>query len=100
MPFMATTQTRMEIKRGIAVSPGVALGPALVLNNEGFRIPRRFVEGDQAATEMERLRAALKVAAAEARTNQQTVSDKVGKQYGAIFAAHAMLIEDPTLLRE
>jgi phosphotransferase system enzyme I (PtsI) len=97
---MATTQTRMEIKRGIAVSPGVALGPALVLNNEGFRIPRRFVEGDQAATEMERLRAALKVAAAEARTNQQTVSDKVGKQYGAIFAAHAMLIEDPTLLRE
>jgi phosphoenolpyruvate-protein phosphotransferase (PTS system enzyme I) len=90
----------MEIKRGIPVSPGVALGPALVLNNEGFRIPRRFIEGDQAAAEMERLRAALKLAALEARGNQQAVNDKVGKQYGAIFAAHALLIEDPTLLRE
>jgi phosphotransferase system enzyme I (PtsI) len=90
----------MEIKRGIPVSPGVALGPALVLNNEGYRIPRRFVEGDQAEAEMERLRAALKAAAVEARGNQQAVNDKLGKQYGAIFAAHAMLIEDPNMLRE
>jgi phosphotransferase system enzyme I (PtsI) len=90
----------MEIKRGIPVSPGVALGPALVLNNEGYRIPRRFVEGDQAEAEMERLRAALKAAAVEARGNQQAVNEKLGKQYGAIFAAHAMLIEDPNMLRE
>jgi phosphotransferase system enzyme I (PtsI) len=90
----------MEIKRGIPVSPGVALGPALVLNNEGYRIPRRFVEGDQAAAEMERLRGALQAAAIEARGNQQAVNDKLGKQYGAIFAAHAMLIEDPNMLRE
>ena len=31
----------MEIKRGIAVSPGVAIGPALVLDSEWFRIPQR-----------------------------------------------------------
>jgi phosphotransferase system enzyme I (PtsI) len=90
----------MEIKRGIPVSPGVALGPALVLDHEGFRIPQRFVEGDQAEAEVARLRAALKTAAAEARQNQQAVNDKVGKQYGAIFAAHAMLIEDPHLIKE
>jgi phosphotransferase system enzyme I (PtsI) len=90
----------MEIKRGIPVSPGVALGPAFVLNNEGYRIPRRFVEGDQTQAELERLRAALAAAAAQARANQQAVSEKVGKQYGAIFAAHALLIEDPALLRE
>jgi phosphotransferase system enzyme I (PtsI) len=71
-----------------------------VLDNEGFRIPQRFVEGDQAETEMVRLHAALKAAAKEARDNQQTVNDKVGKQYGAIFAAHALLIEDSMLLRE
>ena len=29
--------------KGIAVSPGVAIGEALVMDNEGFRIPRRFV---------------------------------------------------------
>src|SRR5882672_5578973 len=90
----------MEIKRGIPVSPGVALGPALVLDNEGFRIPQRFVEGDQAEAEIARLRAALKTAAQEARANQQAINDKLGKQYGAIFAAHALLIEDPMLTRE
>src|SRR5262249_24373797 len=91
---------RMEIKRGIAVSPGVAIGPALVLDNEGFRIPQRFVEGDQAQAEILRLRSGLQAAAREARDIQQTVSDKLGKQYGAIFAAHAVLIEDPMLGRE
>src|SRR5262249_54554838 len=54
----------------------------------------------QAAAELQRLQAALRAAAREARENQQTVSDKVGRQYGAIFAAHALLIEDPALLRE
>src|SRR5207248_11505676 len=90
----------MEIKRGIPVSPGVAIGPALVLDNEGFRIPQRFVEGDQAEAEIARLLAARQAAASEARGIQQTVHDKLGKQYGAIFAAHALLIEDPLLQRE
>src|SRR5207248_5845364 len=27
-------------------------------------------------------------------------NDKLGRQYGAIFGAHALLLEDPTLLRE
>jgi phosphotransferase system enzyme I (PtsI) len=90
----------MEIKRGIAVSPGVALGPALVLDTESFRIPQRFVEGNQLEEELARLGLALAAAAQEARNNQQAVTDKLGRQYGAIFAAHALLLEDPTLSHE
>ncbi len=92
--------TSMEIKRGIAVSPGVAIGPALVLDTESFRIPQRFVEGDRLAEEVKRLREAVAAAASEARERQQTISDKLGRQYAAIFGAHALLIEDPTLGRE
>lgn len=90
----------MEIKRGIPVSPGIALGPALVLDNEGFRIPRRFLDGDTAVDEVQRLHAALAAAARDAREQERAISAKLGKQYGAIFAAHALLIEDPALLRE
>src|SRR5438105_1517940 len=90
----------MEIKRGIAVSPGVAIGPALALDTEWFRIPQRFVAHNVIEEELQRLRAALAAAAQEARGNQQAVSDKLGRQYGAIFGAHALLIEDPTLIRE
>jgi phosphoenolpyruvate-protein phosphotransferase (PTS system enzyme I) len=90
----------MEIKRGIAVSPGVAIGPALVLDTESFRIPQRFVAGNQVAEESGRLRGALESAAAEARENQQAVTAQLGAQYGGIFAAHALLIEDPALARD
>jgi phosphotransferase system enzyme I (PtsI) len=90
----------MEIKRGIPVSPGVAIGPALVLDTEWFRIPQRCVEREQFKDEIERLRQALAAAANQARTRQTEVSDKVGRQYGAIFGAHALLIEDPALSRE
>ncbi len=90
----------MEIKRGIAVSPGVAIGPALVLDSEWFRIPQRVVPANQIAGECQRLRQALVQAAAETRANQDAVSAKLGPQYGAIFGAHALMLSDPTLLQE
>ena len=46
----------MEIKRGIAVSPGVASGPALVVDTEGYRIPKRFIERRKRKEEIARLR--------------------------------------------
>src|SRR6185437_6202682 len=90
----------MEIKRGIAVSPGVAIGPALVLDSEWFRIPQRSIPTDQIDSERERLRHALAQAAAETRANQEAVTAKLGPQYGAIFGAHALMLTDPTLGRE
>jgi phosphotransferase system enzyme I (PtsI) len=90
----------MEIKRGIAVSPGVAIGPALVVDTEGLRISRQIIEGREVEDEITRLRAALMGAALEARETQKDIAAKLGKQYGAIFAAHALLIEDPELVRE
>jgi phosphotransferase system enzyme I (PtsI) len=90
----------MEIKRGIAVSPGVAIGPALVLDSEWFRIPQRAISPTQIDSECQRLNQALAQAAAETRANQEAVSAKLGPQYGAIFAAHALMLTDPTLVQE
>ena len=90
----------MEIKRGIAVSPGVAIGPALVLDTEGFRIPQRFIHPEEVAGEVDRLKRALAAAAAQTRDTQKAVTDKLGGQYGAIFGSHALMIADPGLARE
>ncbi|HTU93146.1 MAG TPA: phosphoenolpyruvate--protein phosphotransferase [Gemmataceae bacterium] len=90
----------MEIKRGIAVSPGVAIGPALVLDSEWFRIPQRLISANQIDGECQRLHQALAQAAAETRANQEAVAAKLGPQYGAIFAAHALMLTDPTLAQE
>jgi phosphoenolpyruvate-protein phosphotransferase (PTS system enzyme I) len=90
----------MDIKRGIAVSPGVAIGPALVLDTEWFRIPQRSVEAEQVEEEAARVRQALQEAARETRETQEAVSAKLGVQYGAIFGAHALMLSDPALERE
>jgi phosphotransferase system enzyme I (PtsI) len=90
----------MEIKRGIAVSPGVAIGPALVLDTEGFRIPQRFIHPEEIKDEIVRLKKALAAAASQTRETQQAVVSKLGGQYGAIFGAHALLLSDPNMARE
>jgi hypothetical protein len=45
----------MQKLQGIAVSPGVAIGEAFVMDREGFRIPRRFLSRDAVDEELERL---------------------------------------------
>ena len=45
----------MQKLQGIAVSPGIAIGEAFVMDNEGFRIPRRFLTRDAVDAELERL---------------------------------------------
>lgn len=90
----------MEIKRGTPVSPGLTIGPALVLDSEAYRIPQRFVGKDRLEDEVQRLHIAMAGAAKEAQLNQQTVSEKLGPQYGAIFGAHQMMLGDPALAVE
>src|SRR5262249_2379144 len=90
----------MEIKRGIAVSPGVAIGPALVLDTEWYRIPQRFVPPSERDAEVARLRRALEESAREARQSQEAVTARLRPQSGALFAASAVMLADPPLAPE
>jgi phosphotransferase system enzyme I (PtsI) len=90
----------MEVRRGIAVAPGVAIGPALVLGSEDFRIPQRFVRIDAVDVELARFRAALAAAVAEIEGHEQLAAARLGAQYGAIFAAHRHLVQDPKLVKD
>ena len=90
----------MQQLQGIAVSPGVAIGEALVMDNEGFRIPRHFVSRDAVESELERLDKAVAAAGEEMVRNRDAVSKQLGKQYGAIFEAHFQMLHDVKLHSE
>ncbi|HTO03970.1 MAG TPA: phosphoenolpyruvate--protein phosphotransferase, partial [Opitutus sp.] len=90
----------MHTLQGIAVSPGVAMGEALILDNEGFRVPRRFVVRDAVDEELARLDKALVSVGTEMERNRDAVSQQLGGQYGAIFSAHLQMLRDPQLRRE
>jgi phosphoenolpyruvate-protein phosphotransferase (PTS system enzyme I) len=90
----------MQKLQGIAVSPGVAIGEALVMDTEGFRIPRRFVARDAVVDELERLDKAIAAAATEIGHHRETVSAELGEKYGAIFEAHLQMLQDSRLRSE
>jgi phosphotransferase system enzyme I (PtsI) len=90
----------MQHLQGIAVSPGVAIGEALVMDTEGFRIPRRFVARDAVVDELERLDKAVIAAGVEIQHSRDGVSRELGEQYGAIFDAHLQMLRDPNLRSE
>ncbi|MCC7476184.1 MAG: phosphoenolpyruvate--protein phosphotransferase [Pirellulales bacterium] len=84
----------MERLQGIAVSPGVAIGEVLVMDNEGFRIPRRFLSRDAVDDEMERLDKAIAASTAEIERHRVRVSQQLGKDSAAIFSAHIQMLND------
>ena len=76
------------------------MGEALVIDQEGFRIPRRFVARDAVEHELERLDAAIAAAGGEIEHNRQQVCEQLGEEYGAIFSAHLQMLRDPRLRSE
>lgn len=90
----------MLVKRGIAVSPGVVSGPALVLGTEDFRIPRQLVSIDAVDTEVARFRVALERVCSEIAENQQLASEQLGEEAARIFGAHLEMIRGPKLIEE
>ena len=90
----------MQTLQGIAVSPGVAVGEALVLDTEGFRTPRRFIASDAVEPELARLNSAIDAVAADIERNQTQISAELGEKYGAIFSAHAQMLRDERLHTE
>jgi phosphoenolpyruvate-protein phosphotransferase (PTS system enzyme I) len=90
----------MILKQGIPVSPGVVIGPAFVVGAEDYRIPQRFVRGDDVENELRRFDAAMQSVCEELLEHEKVASDQLGKQYGAIFSAHVQLVQDPKMTSE
>ncbi|MCA9240673.1 MAG: phosphoenolpyruvate--protein phosphotransferase [Planctomycetales bacterium] len=90
----------MQRLEGIAVSPGVAIGEALVLDHEGFRIPRRFLARNAVNAELKRLATAIADATAEVEESRRRVSEELGDEYASIFSAHVQMLNDQRLRDE
>jgi len=90
----------METRKGIAVSPGVAIAPAVILDSEQFRIPRRGIAAGEVEAELERLQKAVQRAQAEIQELRERVASDIGEKLGAIFDVQDALLNDPHLLDE
>lgn len=90
----------MLTRSGIAVSPGLAIGPAMLFGAESFRIPQRFVSVDAVEVEVERFQNALDNVSRAIEENERLAGERLGDQYAAIFGAHHMMVRDKKLVGE
>ena len=49
----------MEIRKGIAVSPGVVIRESFMFESEGYRIPRHIIRKEEVESEIFRLEKAI-----------------------------------------
>lgn len=87
----------MRKLQGIAVSPGIAIGEALVVGIEGFHIPRRLIPRDTVDVELQHLHDAVVGVGHEIAESRDAVTRELGAKYGAIFDAHLQILQDSNL---
>ena len=87
----------MRIKKGIGVSAGVAIGPAVVVDIEEYDIPQRHVPIDLAQAELARLGKAVSLSESEILDLRKSTAERIGKETAAIFDFHLGLLKDKEL---
>ncbi|MBL4702804.1 MAG: phosphoenolpyruvate--protein phosphotransferase [Phycisphaeraceae bacterium] len=88
----------MQIKKGIAVSPGVAISRAVVIDAEDVAIPRRAIASTAVTRELVRLDESLEESQQDIKNLREQAVATVGEDLAKIFDAHlAMLMDRPTV---
>ncbi|MBN2592576.1 MAG: phosphoenolpyruvate--protein phosphotransferase [Sedimentisphaerales bacterium] len=90
----------MEIKKGIAVSPGISIAKSLIIDSEDYRIPRRQIEPSQRMLEIQRTRNAFKDAIRELTELESKQDRAEGGKIKDIFAVHLRFLHDRRLRKK
>jgi len=88
----------MEIKKGIPVSPGVAICPAVVIDAQDIRVPRRAIDPAEAPHQRQRVEAAVHAAKDDLEQLRGDVEQELGPEPAKIFGFHVGMLQDPSLL--
>lgn len=90
---------REHLLQGIGVSPGIAVGRAVVVRWALPDVPHRVVPRSQVEKEVRRLRAAVRDVKRHLLSLQARAEDRAGVNEARIFDAQMMMLEDPDFLQ-
>ncbi|HMF09657.1 MAG TPA: phosphoenolpyruvate--protein phosphotransferase [Thermoanaerobaculia bacterium] len=85
--------------QGLPVSPGIAVGRAVIVRFRGMPAFRRAVTAPGLEDEERRLRRSARRASEAFRQQSATPVGEMGSELGAILEAHAMIASDETFLQ-
>ncbi len=84
--------------RGIGVSPGMAIGAAVVVQSQLPDVPHRVVPRSQVEREVRRLRAAVKDVQRHIADLKARTEERIGPDEARIFDAQMLMLEDKDFL--
>ncbi len=87
----------MSTLRGTAVSPGIAVGRAVVVERDAVPVFRLSVPEEELGREVARLEAAIEGSREQLRSVKERLSREVGAPHAYIFDAHLLMLDDPML---
>src|SRR5437660_12251825 len=92
------TASRSAIRtyKGIGVSPGIAIGRAVIIERREAAIYRVPIRDDEVPSEVNRFLEAVEKAQTQLHDLKQKVQRSMGEEYAQIFEAHAMMVSDPS----
>ena len=99
MPAMTqSAHARSDIRtyKGIGVSPGIAIGRAVIVERREAAVYRVPIRDEEVAPELSRFREALDKTQAQLHELAQRVRRSMGEEYASIFEAHALMVSDPS----
>lgn len=87
----------MDILRGISVTPGIAIGEAVVLDAEDYRIPFRTVAPDEIDREIAILETALNASLEDLAAQSEQFAGSLGQDAASVFNWHIGVLKDQRL---
>ena len=88
----------MDALRGIAVSPGIVVGKALLLGAAETHVPRRTISPKEIDREQQRFRDAVAGAITDLSVLRRRTEGQLGAETAKIFSFHEGMLQDRTLL--
>lgn len=90
---------RQEVRwKGLGVSAGVVIGRVLRMHGATTYVYRSRIEPTEIESELERFRAALRLARRELVAVRDRAENELGKEHAYVFDAHLLLLEDAKLI--
>ncbi|MDD9944371.1 MAG: phosphoenolpyruvate--protein phosphotransferase [Myxococcales bacterium] len=87
-----------RVLKGIAASPGVAIGAATVIDSDHLPVPRHHVDPEDVEGQIERLRNAIEGSRQELEEIRARLGEDAPADYRLILDAHLMMHSDELLI--
>ncbi len=86
------------VLKGIPAAPGVAIGPAFLMDQQDYIVPERVISDEEIPVEVARFEEAVHHTKTEIQSIKEKIAAQVGSMDAQIFDAHLLVLEDCMLI--